>query len=71
MPKQTVKSEALDEVSYDATTRCLVLYFDSRQVYRYADVPANVYQQLIKTGPDPGIYFNKSVRNKFKFQRVK
>jgi hypothetical protein len=61
--KRKLVSVALEAVSYDAEKKCLVLYFDSKHVYLYGNVPLQVYQRLLAPGPDPGSYFNAAVRN--------
>lgn len=71
MAKRAVTSVVLDAVSYDAQSRCMVLYFDSKHVYKYGPVPSAVYQTLIAPGADPSSYFNKEVRNRFGSQRVR
>jgi hypothetical protein len=63
-----VTSAVLDAVAYDAASRCLVLYFDSGHVYRYGDVPPAAYEHLLRPGTDR--YFNRSIRNKFRMERV-
>lgn len=70
IPQRTVKSTVLNAVAYDRATRCLVLYFDSGHVYRYRGVPPEAYANLLRPG-EPGIYFNKSIRNQFTAELVR
>jgi len=70
LQRQNVVSEALAAVAYDDATQCLVVYFDRRGTYAYANVPKDVYRRLLQTGPDPAIYFNESVRTRYRNQRL-
>lgn len=71
MRREEVVSVALDAVSYDPATDCLVLYFDSGHVYRYGGVPVEVYGRLLEQGPDPVTYFNASIWGKYPKQRLR
>ena len=54
------------EYSIDAT---LELEFRSGAIYRYFAVPQAVFQDLI-AAKSKGAYFNRHVRNRFRYQRL-
>ena len=47
----------------------LELEFRTRTVYRYFAVPPAIFQDLI-AAPSKGAYFNRNIRNRFRYQRV-
>lgn len=65
-----LRSEFLERAEYDGKALSLTLYFDDGSVYRYAGVPANVFDRLSQAGNDAGSFFNKSIRNRFRYRRL-
>ncbi len=65
-----VDSTTLRTVGYDAERRLLQVEFHNRSIYQYFDVPAIVYEELMKA-PSKGAYFNRSIRPRFDFILVK
>ena len=63
-----VESSLLTSVAY-STDQTLQLEFHSGAVYRYFAVPFAVFQGLI-TAESKGAYFNRSIRNRFRYQRI-
>ncbi len=63
-----VVSSLLSSMGYsvDAT---LDLEFRSGAIYRYFAVPAAVFQDLI-AAESKGAYFNRHVKNRFRYQRL-
>jgi hypothetical protein len=57
-----LRSTALRAIDYLAEERMLLVEFGSGQVYRYRDVPEEVYRAL-KRSESPGAYFNRFVRD--------
>jgi hypothetical protein len=64
-----VESTTLSTVAYDADRQLLQLEFHNRTVYHYFDVPADVYEALMRA-PSKGIYFNSSIRGRFVYARI-
>jgi hypothetical protein len=62
-----VTSTLLARVSYDASQSILDLEFCDGAVYRYLDVPATVYDELL-AADSKGTYFNRYIRNCFTCQ---
>ena len=63
-----VESSLLSSVGYslDAT---LDLEFRTGAIYRYFAVPQAVFQGLI-AADSKGVYFNRKVRDRFRYQRL-
>jgi lysyl-tRNA synthetase, class II len=63
-----VKSSLLTSVTY-STDQTLQLEFRSGALYRYFAVPPPVFHALI-TAKSKGVYFNRSIRNRFRYHRI-
>jgi hypothetical protein len=70
MLSSPVESTLLARVSYDAPQSVLDLEFRDGAVYRYFDVPATVYDELL-AADSKGTHFNRHIRNCFTCQRLK
>ena len=66
--RTAVDSSVLSSIVYsvDAT---LELEFRSGAIYRYFAVPQTVFEALI-AAESKGAYFNRNVRNRFRYQRL-
>lgn len=62
MWRERIRSEALRSVGYDPDERILEIEFASGLVYRYFDVPQDVYEGLM-TAPSHGEYFARHIRD--------
>ena len=69
MQRQLVVSTNLRSVGYDAATQTLEVKFVSGRIYRYHDVPENVYGQLLQA-TSKGQFFNAHIRDGYAFSRV-
>lgn len=47
----------------------LELQFASGAIYRYRDVPAPVYEDLLRA-KSKGRYFNQHIRNRFRYAKI-
>jgi lysyl-tRNA synthetase class 2 len=65
-----VDSTTLRTVGYDNERRLLQIEFHNRSIYQYFEVPATVYEELMKA-PSKGTYFNRSIRPRFDFALVR
>ena len=61
---QPVKSSNLSAVGYDAATNTLAVQFKNGGVYHYAEVPADVFQQML-TAASPGGFYASAVRGQY------
>ena len=69
LPERTaVDSSLLSSMGYSIEAT-LELEFRSGAIYRYFAVPQAVFQQLI-AAESKGAYFNRHVRNRFRYQRL-
>ena len=63
-----VESSVLSSIGYSSDTT-LELEFRSGAIYRYFAVPPPVFQGLIEA-ESKGTFFNRNVRNHFRYQRL-
>lgn len=68
--REPVESSVLASAGYDAKLRVLELEFHSGAIYRYLDVPEDIFRSLI-AAESKGQFFSASIRNKFRSERVK
>jgi len=66
----TVDSTTLRTVGYDAERQLLQIEFKNLSIYQYFDVPAVLYEELMKA-PSKGAYFNRSIRPRLDYALVK
>ena len=64
----TLDSSVLKSAAY-STDETLQLEFRTGPVYRYFRVPPTIFQKLM-TATSKGAYFNRNIRNSFRYQRV-
>lgn len=69
MNRVPVVSSTLASVSYSADQRILDVEFCSGAVYRYFDVPTDIYSQLLEA-ESKGRFFNANVRNCFCYREI-
>lgn len=70
MRREAVSSEALLSVGYDAEQRILEVEFAGGGVYRYFEVPLELYVDLM-TSASKGDFFANHVRDAgFEYERV-
>lgn len=69
MERQPVSSSNLVSVGYDANSETLEIEFKSGVVYRYFNVPAFEYQQLMSAGSH-GVYFNANIKDVYPFEKA-
>ena len=69
MERTAVSSKSLASIGYDAATSELEVEFHSGRLYRFAGVPASVYDWLMRSR-SKGAYFNRMVRDRYAFRDV-
>ena len=69
MTRVTLVSSMMTSAGYDPTTRVLEIAFAKGAVYRYFDVPLDVYQELLDA-PSQGRLFHSRIRGIFQCHRV-
>lgn len=65
-----VKSSDLASVGYDAKIRVLEIEFHSGGIYRYHEVPREIFERLL-AAESKGRFFAGQIRNRFRFERIK
>lgn len=59
----------LEAAAYDGSQALLQLSFRNGTSYRYSDVPAEVYDQLL-LAESKGKYFNLHIRNRYAHSKI-
>ena len=59
----------LEAAAYDGSQALLQLSFRNGTSYRYLDVPAEVYDQLL-LAESKGKYFNLHIRNRYAYTKI-
>ncbi len=70
MKLQIVESSMIEAVGYDAKTQTLEVIFSSGKVYRYFEVPQEVYANLL-TADSKGSYMRDVVIDGYPYEQVK
>ena len=69
MAKETVSSAALETVTYDEWSRHLDIALTTGRVYRYFDVPPEVYAELM-AAESKGRFYNDRIRDAYRYERL-
>jgi hypothetical protein len=69
MDMVTVTSSNLSAVSYDPVTLTLEVAFRHGGVYKYFDVPAAIYESLMKAS-SIGSFFAANIKNSYRFEKL-
>ncbi|MDP2711979.1 MAG: KTSC domain-containing protein [Solirubrobacteraceae bacterium] len=69
MKRIAVSSSTLARAGYDDAGRILELEFTSGALYRYFDVPREVYDALLRAD-SLGRYFNREIRDRYRYVRL-
>ena len=70
MLRLMVKSSAITSFGYDERTRILEIEYKNGTVYRYREVPRQVWDELRRiesSGGSIGAYVNANIRDKYDF----
>lgn len=62
-------STVIASYQYDAVTATLEIVYRSGAVYKYRDVPPEVYAAF-KAYREKGVYLNKYIKGKFPYQKI-
>ena len=69
MERTAVPSREIAIVGYDAESSTLEIVFRRGGVYHYFDVPLEIYQGLM-SAPSRGIYFDRTVKTRFRYLKI-
>lgn len=64
-----VVSSNLEAVGYDEESRELSVRFHGGALYRYQDVPEDVYRGLLEAG-SPGRFLNSDIKGKYDYEKA-
>ena len=70
MKREPVESSMLRSIGYDAEQHILELEFNSGKVYQYFEVPAQVYQDMMKDD-SKGSYFRGVIDGAYNYVQVR
>ncbi len=62
-----VESTSLAWIRYSPEQEVLEVGFHHGEIYRYSEVPAHSYKELL-AAPSKGGYFNQNIRNHFRYK---
>jgi hypothetical protein len=68
--RQPVESSVLASAGYDAKARTMEIEFHSGAIYRYLEVPEEIFRRLL-AAESKGQFFGAAIRNKFRSERIK
>ena len=68
--RRPVESSVLASAGYDSRKRLLEIEFRSGAIYRYLEVPEEIYRRLL-AAESKGHFFGANIRDKFRSVRVK
>jgi hypothetical protein len=69
MRLDTVESDAIHAIGYDADVSVLEIIFNNGTIYQYRNVPREVYEQIMQS-PFKGSYFQQNIRDEFEFWQL-
>lgn len=69
MTRVRLESSMIASAGFDSATRVLEIEFATGAVYRYFEVPLDVYQELLDA-PSQGRLFHSRIRDIFECRRV-
>lgn len=69
MKWKVLESEALDSAGYDPSEEILEIEFTPGEIYRYFDVPSDVFENLFDSSSGES-YFQREIRGSYQSQRV-
>jgi hypothetical protein len=65
----SIQSSNLDGVAYIESTRDLFVRFKGGAIYRYFDVPSEMYSMLMES-PSHGKFFNRTIKPHYIYEKV-
>ena len=70
MPHMTpVDSSNIESVGYDTSNRELHVRFLGNRTYVYSDVPAELYEELLRA-PSKGSFLNRAVKGAYTYREL-
>jgi KTSC domain len=70
MPRKTMESSAIAAVEYDRASQQLDIELTNGRVYRYADVPREVYEAFM-AAESKGRFYNDHIRDEYLCERLR
>jgi hypothetical protein len=69
MEREAVESSNIVSVGYDPNTRILEVEFKGAALYRYLDVPPEIYLEL-RASASKGSFLNCNIKPHYSYERV-
>lgn len=70
MNRERVDSKNIRSVGYEEKKKILELEFNTGGIYRYLNVPVEVFKALMEA-VSKGSYFHEKIRGRYRFQRLR
>jgi predicted XRE-type DNA-binding protein len=67
--RKSLSSSTMRSVGYDAAAKILEIEFPDGDVYRYFEVPPEIWRAF-ENAPSKGLFFSGEIRDRFSFERV-
>jgi len=66
MTRKSVQSSVIKEYRYDKSEQSLEILFINGKVYKYVDVPQNIFDEFEKA-KSKGTYYNENIKHSYIF----
>jgi hypothetical protein len=70
MHRLTINSDSIRSVGYDPETQVLEVEFNNSGLYKYFDVPDDVYTSLMRAN-SKGAYMNDCIKDRFDYKKLR
>ncbi len=70
MDRRSVSSSNIRAIGYDAESNVLEIEFHSGWTYHYFEVPSGRYQSLMDA-TSKGSFFNREIKGKYSYERIR
>lgn len=68
MERIEVRSSNIKSIGYDEANKILEIEFVKGKVYRYANVPMDTYESLMRCD-SAGVYFASFIKGKYEYEK--
>ena len=69
MNRISVTSHNIYSIGYDSNSKVLEIEFDTYAVYRYYEVPEDVYEELM-AAESKGSFLHKKIKGVYRYEQV-
>ena len=69
MNRISVESSNIESIGYDSNSKNLEIEFNDHSVYRYYEVPEDVYEELM-AAESKGSYLHQKIKGVYRYEQV-